>query len=134
MELLLNLVWLFTTAFVFVWWGVEGCRTARGWRFFAGALALLCVVLLLFPVISMTDDLMRTPVCAEDAGRNGRTTVTADHTGVAPPIMAALPASYAGTGSYSPDWTRLLPAPHSRHARAPASRASVIDRAPPSLA
>ena len=131
MEVFLNLVWLFTTAFVFVWWRVEGCRTARGWR--SGAVALSCVALLLFPVISMTDDLAR-PVCAEDAGANRRVNASsAHHAGDHAPFCAALPTSYAGTGSYSPDATGLLPAPHSRHAHAPASRASVVDRAPPSL-
>lgn len=134
MELLLNIVWLFTTAFVFVWWRVEGCRTARGWRLCAGAVALLCVALLLFPVISMTDDLAR-PVCAEDAGAGRRVnTSSADHMGDHAPFSAAVPTSYAGAGSYSPDATGLLPAPQSRHAHAPASRASVVERAPPSLA
>jgi len=61
MELALNLIWLFiavATAVAFSVWSArlpEGARSRRIRR--SAGLALVCVVALLFPIISVTDDL-----------------------------------------------------------------------------
>lgn len=57
MELLLNLVWLAVSAAVAGSFGL--CLIAKSGRRerLAGCIALICVICLLFPVISMTDDL-----------------------------------------------------------------------------
>src|SRR5215469_3575253 len=56
-ELVLNLVWLVTSLLLARWW-VRATRSGRarnGWQ----AIVSLCILLLLlFPVISMTDDLV----------------------------------------------------------------------------
>jgi len=64
MELLLNLLWL-TLALPAIWiWRHEpACmRYSRGYNRLRSSLLLMCVLMLLFPVISATDDLhpMRT--------------------------------------------------------------------------
>lgn len=71
MELILNLVWLLTTAGIFAAFGVwtahqpKGATAASRHRFQIG-LALVCVAALLFPIISMTDDLATTVVALEE--------------------------------------------------------------------
>lgn len=65
MELLLNLVWLALSAAVIGFFGT--CLIARtsGKESMAGWIALACVVCLLFPVVSMTDDLNSSAAMAE---------------------------------------------------------------------
>ena len=56
-ELFLNLAWLSVSVLLITWWAdsiVRG-RTKAGW---SAAIALGLLLLLLFPVISMTDDLV----------------------------------------------------------------------------
>jgi hypothetical protein len=56
-EPLLNLIWLVVSLLLASWWirAIRTGRARRGW----GALVTLCLLLvLLFPVISMTDDLV----------------------------------------------------------------------------
>jgi hypothetical protein len=132
MELLLNLVWALIAALMFVWWSLAGCRTTRTWRFVAGMLTLLCVALLLFPVISMTDDLNPSMMYAEDANaikRIGRSTSAACQVTphALPAIASAVPriSSPRLLGSLSVDRP---------HVSLPASRPSrIAERSPPSL-
>lgn len=74
MELLLNLVWLFVALFAIgVWcrrWPGNGSapqrQTRRGW------IALACALVLLFFVISLTDDLHAEVMVVEDATASKR--------------------------------------------------------------
>ena len=74
MELLLNLVWLFVAALAIgAWckrWRGDGSKpqrqTSRGW------IALACALVLLFFVISLTDDLHAEVMVVEDASASKR--------------------------------------------------------------
>lgn len=61
MELILNLVWAVIAATLLLFW-TRPCLTRAGARRSGIALlALLCVICILFPVVSMTDDLNASP-------------------------------------------------------------------------
>jgi len=70
MELFLNLVWLALSVTVLAVWGlrlrkrsgVMGISSAKSY------LALVCIMIFLFPVISMTDDVQLMVMCAESNG------------------------------------------------------------------
>ncbi len=74
MELLLNLLWLLIAVSAFGVWqahlsgggGAPGGHTRRGW------IALACALVLLFFVISMTDDLHAEVMVVEDASSSRR--------------------------------------------------------------
>jgi FtsH-binding integral membrane protein len=57
MELALNLVWLFLALGLLLTWGVRVFSFREEHRVATAAIALACVICLLFPVISITDDL-----------------------------------------------------------------------------
>ena len=57
MELILNLVWLGISLAVLTAGCLQVPRSQQGWRRSATVVALLCLICLLFPVISATDDL-----------------------------------------------------------------------------
>lgn len=57
MELALNLVWLVLAAGLLISWGAHALSFPEKHRLATAALALACVICLLFPVISITDDL-----------------------------------------------------------------------------
>jgi len=65
LELLLNLVWLVITAGAFAFFALTWSRGTRQLSRVAVFMTLACVVCLLFPVISMTDDLNSSPALAE---------------------------------------------------------------------
>jgi hypothetical protein len=68
MELLLNSIWLLTAISAFFIWQTKNCGAAarhehiQSFRF----LALTCALILLFPVISLTDDLHAEQLVMED--------------------------------------------------------------------
>lgn len=72
MEILLNTTWLMVAFAAFLFWQVEMESTAgrrehnRRYRF----LALTVVLILLFPVISLTDDLHAEQAAMEDSSRS----------------------------------------------------------------
>lgn len=75
MELLLNIFWLFLAlAGVALWW-TRWLRAGNDPRqrrhVFRGAVALCCVLVLLFFAISLTDDLQQIAAVAEDFGSPG---------------------------------------------------------------
>jgi hypothetical protein len=67
MELFLNLVWLLLAVATVLFWS-SLCPIRRNHRSLShGLIVLGCVMTLLFPVISMTDDLLAQQVAMEDA-------------------------------------------------------------------
>jgi hypothetical protein len=56
-ELILNLVWVGLSLAILTAGCLQVARTQQGWRRGATVVALLCLICLLFPVISATDDL-----------------------------------------------------------------------------
>jgi len=88
MELVLNLGWILTASLMFCVWLGFAPRTAANGRMQLVALAIL--ILILFPVISVTDDLQtaQSPAVVDSSQRR-------DHVGSAPhsffPAVTALP-------------------------------------------
>lgn len=67
LELILNIVWAVIAATLLFFWS-RPCLTRAGARRSGFALlALLCVICILFPVVSMTDDLNASPAEPETA-------------------------------------------------------------------
>jgi hypothetical protein len=65
LELILNIVWAVIAAMLLLCWS-RPCLTRAGARRSGIALlALLCVICILFPVVSMTDDLNASPADPE---------------------------------------------------------------------
>jgi hypothetical protein len=61
LELILNLVWVGIAATLLFFWSRPHLTRAGARRSGIALLALLCVICILFPVISMTDDLNASP-------------------------------------------------------------------------
>ncbi len=57
MELALNLVWLIVAAGLLLSWGTHALSFPRKHRLITAVFAVACIISLLFPVISITDDL-----------------------------------------------------------------------------
>jgi len=64
-ELALNLVWLVLALLSFVLWGAYALSMPRRDRDFSALIALICVAAFLFPVISMSDDLLSNPALCQ---------------------------------------------------------------------
>jgi hypothetical protein len=64
-ELALNLVWLVLALLSFVLWGAYALSSPRRDRHFSALIALVCVAAFLFPVISMSDDLLSNPALCQ---------------------------------------------------------------------
>jgi hypothetical protein len=100
MELFLNLIWLLLATASIALWCVCWHRALahRGGRRLAirSAVGLMCVLLLMFFAISMTDDLQQVPLLAEDSAKTwlkaGSGGAVANHR-VTPPIIAAVPVA-----------------------------------------
>ncbi len=77
MELFLNIFWLLLALTGAGLWGARWSRTvpsrARGAEVFRSAVGLVCVLVLLFFAISLTDDLNMVPAVAEEARSSRRT-------------------------------------------------------------
>jgi hypothetical protein len=78
MELLLNLVWLFVAVLAIgAWckrWPADGSERQPQWQTRRGWIALACALVLLFFVISLTDDLHAEVMVVEDAAGSKRHT------------------------------------------------------------
>lgn len=61
MELILNIVWAGIAATLLLFWAGPRAAHAGARKSGIALLALLCVICILFPVISMTDDLNASP-------------------------------------------------------------------------
>jgi hypothetical protein len=73
MEVLLNTIWLLVAVGAFLFWRAEtfaGAPTNRGHNCPLVLLSLACALVLLFPVISLTDDLHAEQAPMEDSSRS----------------------------------------------------------------
>lgn len=61
MELLLNLVWAAIAGALLLFWAMPRLARADARRSAITLLALLCIICILFPIVSMTDDLNASP-------------------------------------------------------------------------
>jgi len=66
-ELVLNLVWALLTLLSFGLWLAYGRSPGQKHRDFPAIIALICVAGFLFPVISMSDDLLSSPALCESS-------------------------------------------------------------------
>jgi hypothetical protein len=134
MELLLNLAWLLLALPAYWLWRRDGARAhpEHGFRSVQCLLALGCALVLLFPVISATDDLHAVRAEMEESGANKRgiRQVCADRASHGPNHIPASSAAPALTVNSTPDWDvtyvlagsslLLIPTPSRRNAgRAP---------------
>jgi hypothetical protein len=90
METVLNLVWVLLAVVLVRLWILHGLRDGTSRRTQLAALAMM--ILILFPVISVTDDLQAamTPTESESCVRRGHS-VTSPH--ILFPVVAVLPPS-----------------------------------------
>ncbi|HYM59771.1 MAG TPA: hypothetical protein VEZ11_02635 [Thermoanaerobaculia bacterium] len=140
MELFLNILWLAISIAGFVWFARQerlGSTFQRRVLLLSGVFALTCVAALLFPIISVTDDLHSDATCAEEwsRGSRGRGVRAASQPGTTHGVADA-PASLVSSVP-APDILltflyRVSPEPQSRQLVLIADRAA--PRSPPSLA
>jgi hypothetical protein len=70
LELILNIVWAGIAAALLLFWSRPRVTRAGARRSGVALLALLCVICILFPIVSMTDDLNASPAEPETAKSN----------------------------------------------------------------
>jgi hypothetical protein len=126
MELLLNAIWLVISAAPIAWWVRTHSFASRRREFCLGVGAMLCVGMLLFPPISVSDDLHNDVFAAEDANSSKKMLVGGTHARASfpcavPPVapVAAFLGMFCPTQSYpvlsftlasnSSQFVRLLP-------------------------
>jgi len=114
MELILNLFWLLLTIPALWLWRNRGLRCHRGKHPFLVFLSLGCLLILLFPVISASDDLCAMRIEAVDPVTNdslrssaGRYSPTAGH----PSAGFALPEAQFVATLGNPAWSAAIPTP-----------------------
>jgi hypothetical protein len=110
-ELFLNLVWLFVSLLLIFGWGhaiVRGKCAREKW---VSAVALVLLVVLLFPVISMTDDLvaMAAPDEGEHAVRRAEATLLQAACAYSVDVFALAAFLFVGLASLAMSPVRLRP-------------------------
>jgi hypothetical protein len=139
METLLNLVWLLlaltSTTFWIVYWRRALFAPSRRKQVLYSAVGLVCVLVLMFYAISLTDDLQQITALVEDAAlagaRSCKATVAHVRVPHPPPVYGIAPASL---GLVIPRWLGILVQIDraDAHYLRPLHAASL--RAPPSIA
>ncbi len=97
MELLLNAVWVVLATMAATLWLSAWRRRSRSHPLL-GLLAVACVFALLFPVISMSDDLRSTQVVMEDASATSKRMLKASDLSKTPLSLKAAAAAAAVRG------------------------------------
>ncbi len=132
MELLLNSAWvLAATAAVALW--LSRARTPRV-RPLQGLLVIGCAFALLFPIVSMSDDLRSARVVMEDANATSKKLLKASHLSRTPLPVEAMPAAVVPALVHNPLWQTLALVPFEQQvtvASLPCPSSS--GRAPPAL-
>jgi hypothetical protein len=132
MELLLNLFWL-TVALLTVglWWrDARAAGSPRRGRRLSQLVVLSCGLVLLFPVVSVTDDLHPLRPEMEESNRSKKIKGTADNSSQHAGVFGPVPAQVVACFSFAPRnrtcgqvLTQLTPVPKSADVRAGACRA-----------
>jgi hypothetical protein len=134
LELLLNVVWvLVVTASVLLWRQFSSASEHCSRRPVTALVALVCILVLLFPVISATDDLHVAEFAVEDSGRkvlrhllpDTSSGIQGSHAAFAPPVpqfCLAIPLALT-----------VVPVQQPQLLSTSSYRDSVSDRAPPAL-
>jgi hypothetical protein len=135
LELLLNIVWvLIVTASLLFWRRLSSASDHCSRRPVTALVALVCILVLLFPVISATDDLHVAEFAMEDSGRkvlrhllpDTSSGIQGSHAVFAPPVLVFSLVSPLTQAVASVDQQSQLLSKSSY-------RDSVSDRAPPAL-
>ena len=138
MELILNLLWLLTALGAFAWWKPQlaraGRKARRGYQALSPFLALACALAVLFPAISVTDDLHPQLAVIEDSSASRRSVASvggshghSNHGPLASP-PALIPAPFQPLGGRTV--CESLNVPDSFHPAKTLARAA-CERAPP---
>lgn len=107
MELILNLGWLLlAVAGCHLWWPRQRRAGAESARRFSGLVALGCALVVLFPVISVTDDLHAEQAVMEDS--SARLSKIRGSTPSAPSAGQTFPALTTALPSHPPDPGRVV--------------------------
>jgi len=129
MELLLNLAWLLLALpAYYVWRGSRSATAGRKFNSWQGLLALGCMLVILFPVVSASDDLraMRTEMEESPASKRTIRQASPDKLSIlkwqSPPALAGS-TGFLLVNNNNEDWRPLL------HASLSAPSAPVIERA-----
>ena len=133
MELLLNLAWLLLAVPAYcVWRGRGGARRGTSLQCL---LALGCVLVVLFPIISATDDLlvMRNEIEESPASKRNLRQISGESSGPANPNLHA-PAALASPATSIQLEAGLLPAARRPVVLPVATSVETSDRAPPTSA
>jgi hypothetical protein len=135
LELLLNIVWvLVVTASLLFWRRFSSASEHCSRRPITALVALVCILVLLFPVISATDDLHVAEVAMEDSGRkvlrhllpDTSSGIQGSHAAFAPPVPLFCLAT--------PPALTVVPVHQQPQLLSTSSyRDSVSDRAPPAF-
>ncbi len=135
LELLLNIVWvLVVTASLLLWRRFSSASEHCSSRPLTALVALVCILVLLFPVISATDDLHVAEFAMEDSGRkvlrhllpDTSSGIQGSHAAFAPPVPLFCLAT--------PPAPTVVPVRQQSQLFSTSSyRDSVSDRAPPAL-
>lgn len=133
MELLLNAIWLMISVAPIAWWVRTHSFASRRREFCLGVGAMLCVGMLLFPPISVSDDLHNDLLAAEDANSSKKMLVGGPHARVSlpcagPPVAEAAAFLEMSCASQSCPVLSFTPASNSSQ-----SVRLLLGRAPPAI-
>lgn len=126
MELLLNVAWAFLAlgALLTFWWRTRSRSFAESGAVSHSLIALACVICMLFPVVSASDDLHPTQAVVEDATKRIQISIASTH-GMSnqPPLLPMLLAlsalwSFLVLERWHPRSLRACPMDRSRPPRA----------------
>ena len=137
MEVLLNSIWLLVAIGAIMLWRPERHRalpTGRGLSRCFGLIALVCALVLLFPIISLTDDLHAEQAAMEDSSRTvmkARHMVQACLRADRPAFLAAFNSADFSAAALRAFFTSIVP--HAPRVYCLALISSHEGRSPPSL-
>ena len=114
MELLLNLIWLALSLLLASWW-IRAMRTGHARKGWIAAVTICLLLMLLFPVISMTDDLVAMTSPSEMVHEVRRAEMSLAHSVAVDPFVALVYAVllFAGMAWLNSQIVRLRPYPAS---------------------
>src|SRR6516165_2605220 len=103
MELLLNLVWAFLALGTLLrfWWRTRSRTSAESSAVSHRLVALACVICLLFPIVSASDDLHPTRALVEDATKRIFISIASRHAPSNQPTLLPMLSAFAALWSFN---------------------------------